>query len=117
MTESKIQSDFHKHVWNNYPLTRYLCFHIPNEAKRTGYAYMTAMGMVGGIPDYICNFPSGAYRSLYLEFKSADGKLSENQKKAQAALRFNSIRVEVVRTFEEALEIFKAYIIGTEYEK
>jgi hypothetical protein len=115
MSESKIQATFHKHVWNTYPKTRCLCYHIPNEARRTAYSNMIAMGMVPGIPDYHCNFPSGPFRSLYLEFKSEDGKLSEKQKNIHPILIKNFHRVEVVKSFEEALQIFLIYAHGTEY--
>lgn len=115
MTESQIQSIFHKHIWNTYKKTRFLCYHIPNQAKRTGYAFMIAMGMIPGIPDYHCNFPSGIYRSLYIEFKTEEGKLSTNQEKAHTELRANGHRVEIAKSFSEALEIFLDYAKGTEY--
>jgi hypothetical protein len=115
MSESKIQASFHKYIWNTYHKTRYLCYHIPNEARRTGYAYMIAMGMVPGIPDYHINIPSGEYRSLYQEFKSEDGKLSEKQIKVHNELRKNGHKVDVVRSFDEALKSFLDYAEGTEY--
>jgi hypothetical protein len=116
MSESSEQAKFHRIVWNNYPSSRYLCYHIPNEAKRTGYAFMIAMGMVPGIPDYHCNIPNIPYKSLYLEFKSEIGTLSENQKKAHSELIKKGHRVEVVRSFDEAIKIFTEYIKGTEHE-
>ncbi len=115
MSESKIQADFHKKLWNTYPKTRNLCYHIPNQAKRTGYAYMIAMGMVPGIPDYHCNFPSQGFNSLYIEFKTDTGKLSDKQIKVQADLRAAGHRVEVARSTEEGLNFFIDYAKGSEF--
>lgn len=115
MSEAKTQSIFHKTIWNDYPKTRYLCYHIPNEAKRTGYAYMIAMGMIPGIPDYHCNFPNKEFKSLYLEFKSETGVVSDKQKNVHAHLLRAGHRVEVVRSLKEAIEIFKIYVEESEF--
>lgn len=115
MTESAIQSKFHMHVWNIYKKTRYLCYHIPNEAKRTGYAYMIAMGMIPGIPDYHCNFPSGIYKSLYMEFKTETGIVSPKQKNVHDHLQANGHKVVIVRSFNEAIKEFTDYVQGSEY--
>lgn len=106
---------FHKTIWNDYPKTRFLCYHIPNEAKRTGYAYMVAIGMVPGIPDYHCNFPSQGFYSLYIEFKTSDGKVSDKQTKVHSELRAKGHRVEIARSAEEAFLIFKDYVKGSEF--
>lgn len=76
---------------------------------------MISMGMVAGIPDYHCNFPSQGFRSLYIEFKSDTGKLSANQEKVHPILRANFHKVEVASSFEEALKIFLEYAEGSEY--
>ncbi len=113
--EAKDQAAFHRWVWNTYPKTRYLCYHIPNEAKRTGYAYMISMGMIPGIPDYHCNFPSGIFHSLYIEFKTETGVVSDKQKNVHAHLRAAGHRVEVTRSYNEAIEIFQSYVQGSEF--
>lgn len=115
MTESQIQSNFHKYIWNTYPKTRFLCYHIPNESKRTGYAFMIAMGMIPGIPDYHCNFPSGEFKSLYIEFKKEGEEPKEKQLSVHKILRSHGHRVEVAHSFDEALKIFTEYAKETGY--
>ncbi len=115
MNEAKIQAAFHKHIWNTFPKTRYLCYHIPNEAKRTGYAYMIAMGMIPGIPDYKCDFPNSLWKSLYLEFKTETGVVSDKQKNVHTHLTKAGHRVEVVRSLKEAIDIFKDYVETSEF--
>jgi hypothetical protein len=115
MSEAKIQSDFHYYIWNNYKKTRYLCYHIPNEGFRKAQSQMIHEGLIPGMCDYICNFPSRGYKGLYIEFKIPGEKPGKNQVKAIDALRAHGFRVEVVFSFEEALKLFQTYAEGTEY--
>ncbi|MFS0736951.1 VRR-NUC domain-containing protein [Sphingomonas sp. 1P06PA] len=51
---------------------------IPNAAKRTRWAAQQAKreGMATGFPDVMCIWPGGI---AFVEFKSAKGRLSDNQ--------------------------------------
>lgn len=115
MTEAAIQSKFHKFLWNKHPKTRWLCYHIPNEAKRTGHSYMIAMGMIPGIPDYKVDFPASGFSSLFIEFKKHGEDPSPKQLEVHNILRKNNHKVEIARSVEEAYQIFLEYAKETEY--
>ncbi len=115
MSESSEQAKYHKYIWNAYPKTRWLCYHIPNEGQRRNNSQLIAMGLVPGTPDHHHNFPANGFNSLYIEFKLPGESLSEAQKKSHAALRKNNHRVEIAYTFNEALNFFLDYAKGTTY--
>jgi hypothetical protein len=85
-SEDKIQSDCFMWLWNNYPKTRGLLYHIRNggsvASAREG-AKFKAMGVVRGIPDLHMPIPCTSegtfYASLYIEMKTVKGKLSKEQ--------------------------------------
>ena len=84
MTEEyKIQCDFFKHVHDMSSIDkryRYI-FHIPNEGKRSLKSALTLkrMGLKNGVPDIFVSVPCGQYHGMYIEFKSAKGKLTTDQ--------------------------------------
>lgn len=55
--------------------------HIPNEGKRGPMAARDAkrLGLRAGVPDLFLALPRGDYAGLWVEMKSAKGKVSENQ--------------------------------------
>lgn len=59
-----------------------LLYHIPNGGKRNAIegARFKRMGVKPGVPDLFLPVPRGKYHGLYIELKSAKGRLSENQK-------------------------------------
>ena len=82
-------------------------YSVPNEAKRSQFVanQLKATGMKSGVPDLCFPYPNGEYASLYLEFKTAKGVVSANQKAYMKLLRVAKNRAEVVRSAEEALRV------------
>lgn len=105
MSEDSLLSLCHIWVFNNYPELRYCTWHIANERKQSKVqgAIMKSKGVVSGVPDYAINYDG---KTLYIEFKSDIGVLSESQKKVHLALKKQGFTVVVIRTFEE----FKIFI-------
>lgn len=100
MLEDTLLSKCHIFLWNNYPHLRYATWHIANERQTTARngAVLKAKGVLSGVPDYVINYKG---KTLYIEFKSEKGTVSENQKKVHEALRKQGFEVYIVRTFEQ----------------
>lgn len=88
--------------------------HSPNEGKRTPQEgnKLKRMGMSKGFPDLEICVPKNGFHGLYLEFKSGKGKLSPEQKEWGERLGEAGYKVAVVRSCNEAIEVFEAYMKG-----
>jgi len=107
--EDHIQANFHKWLNKNYPATRLLAYHIANEQTRQGIAQLVTMGLVSGIPDYHIAIARGCYHSMYIEFKSSTGNLSEMQKIIIPKLQEQGHYVVVCNNLDDAIAEFKKY--------
>lgn len=87
-------------------------FHIPNGGKRNPgeAAKFKAMGVRAGVPD-ICIIHRG--RSIFIELKTADGKVSKTQTEMMATLTLAGAVCTVCRSVDE-VEEFLAYEIELE---
>jgi hypothetical protein len=74
--EDQFSAATYQYINFNYPTLRRFLFHVPNEGSKSAKegAKLKAMGVVSGIPDYICVKPLFA-----LELKMPNGKLSKSQ--------------------------------------
>lgn len=89
-----------------------LAYAIPNGGKRNPKeaVRLKAEGVLSGIPDVCIAHPTSWYHGLYLEFKTAKGRTSQNQQDVIAQLRANGYRVDVVRSCEEAWQVLEEYL-------
>ena len=89
-----------------------LIFAVPNGGTRSKLeaARLKKEGLLKGIPDVIVAKRTNDYGGLYLEFKTAEGKLSPEQVIIHNKLTAEGYKVEVVRSCEDALAVFKEYI-------
>lgn len=76
----------------------------PAQAKRA-----KAQGMRPGIPDLCLPVPVGPYHGLYIEMKTEDGRLSEDQKDVTERLALNGYKVVVAYNPCEAKEAIRRY--------
>lgn len=79
----------------------------PAEAKN-----LKAAGVKPGVPDICLPVPRGKYHGLYIELKSAKGKLSEYQEKWISDLKGQGFRAVCCFGFEEARSIIMNYLFG-----
>ncbi len=122
-SEAKIQSDCFQWLWNTYPSTRRLCFHIPNGGLRSAREAATfkAMGVVAGIPDLCLAIASSSYdktysHALYIEIKTATGKTSPEQEACHIALKNADNAIAIVRSLEEFKQTVTTYLANTPYK-
>lgn len=109
-SEHQIQSAFIR--WMRVQHPSIICIAIPNAARRS-YALagrMKAEGMLAGTPDVFIARPNRIHGGLWLEFKSAKGRLSDDQMRMLADLNMAGYRVGVPRSFEEARELTIDYL-------
>ena len=90
-------------------------FSVPNGAHLSAIQakILKAEGMTSGVADVLFLHPSadGAYAGLAIEFKTAKGRQSENQKSFQAALEdVGCYCYAIVRSFEEFRELLTNYL-------
>lgn len=75
-----------------------LIFSCPNEFARAEAAAARKMGMLRGVSDIIVVMPD---RVLFIEFKSADGSQSLDQKRFQQKIERMGYTYAVVRTIKD----------------
>lgn len=98
----------------------FLLFSIPNGAVLAGNAQrraiqmarLKATGLRPGVPDLFLAVgkPSISAYGLYLEMKSAGGKLSDNQRAVITALRYGGYHCCVCFSADEAIRAITGYL-------
>lgn len=89
-----------------------MMFAIPNGGQRNivTATKLKAEGVKSGVPDIFLAYPSINYHGLFIEMKSAKGKVSDNQKEWIAGLFQNGYMCAVCYSFDEAKKIIEEYL-------
>jgi hypothetical protein len=112
-TESDIQTEFFlkvRLVIKDIPDK--LLYHVPNgeaRERRTG-SKLKRMGVVRGIPDVILAMPNKCYHSLYIEFKSCEGKQSKEQMEFQKQAEKAGSRYVICQSAYDAIREIEEYL-------
>lgn len=88
---------------------------IPNgggRSKREG-GRLKAEGVRKGVPDIFCAVPRGSFHGLYIEMKSEDGRVSEEQDEWLLVSRQLGYAGSVCRSSDEAFSLWKTYVEGS----
>lgn len=96
LSEARIQANIFQYIWNNYPETRRLFFHIPNGGKRpiVEASHFKAMGVIAGIPDMFLAIPRKDYAGYFIEVKKEGENPTDQQKEIHERLRYAGYKVE-----------------------
>ena len=109
--------------WKGY-LERYVIAAIPNGAKLPWFRNKKGQrvapqakkllreGLLPGFPDVGCFIPKGKTAGMFLEFKYAKNKCSDEQLKIHKLLRSAGYTVVVVWSSEEAINALERYLNG-----
>lgn len=91
-----------------------LLFHIPNGGKRNAReaARFKQMGVKPGVPDIFLPIARGRFHGLFIEMKSPNGRLSDNQRKWLETLNRKGYACCVCFGFEEAQNDILRYLEG-----
>jgi len=113
-SESDIQKALFQHLKfyeNKYPEIK-LLFHIPNGGTRNVLEAVSfkAEGVKSGVPDLFLPVARKGYNGLFIEMKSKEGKLSENQQKWLAELYKNNYKIIISDSDKIVLNIIIDYL-------
>lgn len=113
MKESDLQKSAMRYIRLAYP--NVISFHVANEgisgAKGRVYgAKMKAMGVLAGVSDIHILEPTKDYCGLFIELKTAKGRVSDSQKLFIERLRSKGYRAEVCRSFDEVQSLVDSYL-------
>ena len=108
-TEHNLQVACVKWFKLQYPRHQLLIFSVPNGGTRDKREAVTLKreGLLAGVSDLIISIPSEKNHGLYVEFKSAKGRQSPEQKRFQLAVESQGYRYVVIRKFETFVSIVK----------
>lgn len=108
MSESKIQSDCVKWLWNEYPETRGCFFAINNNSEHVARAMQRkAIGLVKGVSDTIFLWKSKTY---LIEFKTDTGRQSQEQKRWETVVINQGFRYFIIRSLEEFKQLMSSIL-------
>ncbi len=115
LSEIQIQAKVFKEIWNTYPETRNMLFHVPNGGSRNKIEGMQlkASGVIAGIPDILFIWNCILYA---IEIKTTSGVLSDVQKKIHQIWRTNGINTYICYGYDETLKIITDIINGRNME-
>jgi VRR-NUC domain len=99
-------------TWVRYAYPKLMLFSIPNGGKRSKAVAgkMKAEGVISGIPDILVAKQSNGYPALFIEMKSAKGRMSDTQKDIKIRLEAEGYKVEVCYSFDEARQVLNNYL-------
>lgn len=89
-----------------------LAYAVPNGGSRHPIeaARLKATGVKAGVPDVHLPVPRGPHAGLWIEFKSAAGRLSPEQQAWRSLLQSQGHIVVVCRQVDDALAVVQRYL-------
>lgn len=114
-SEDQIQAQVFREIWNEFPETRYMLFHVPNGGTRNEREGMKlkSMGVLPGISDLLFIWKQSIFA---IEVKTELGSLSTNQKKVHQIWRANGINTYICFGYEETKKTIVDIIYGRNME-
>lgn len=112
--EAQIQTEFFKQVRILFPkLPSKLLFAVPNGGSRNiiEARNMKLQGVISGVADVILLIPKKGYASLCLEFKTAKGWQSDEQKEFQRQVEACGSKYVIVRSVVQGIKIIRKYLV------
>ena len=116
MTEAQEQATLFRwaaqpSIRGRYPELK-LLHHVKNETKEGAaqVAIDRARGVRKGVPDLCLPVARGGYHGLYIEMKTAKGRLSTEQEWWLKELNGQQYRAVMCRGWEEAVKVLEEYL-------
>jgi predicted RNA-binding Zn-ribbon protein involved in translation (DUF1610 family) len=111
--EARMQTEFFNQVPIFFPkLPSKLLFSCPNGGSRNiiEAKNLKAQGVKSGVTDVLLLIPKKGYANLCLEFKTAKGRQSDDQKEFQRQIEGAGGKYMIVRSVKQAIESMKEYL-------
>lgn len=98
------------------PSLKYLVMHIPNEGKRSPQYgnRLKSLGLTAGVWDIFIASARHGFIGAWIELKSADGKLTPNQKEFGEVMTDAGYYTAVCKSIEDTINIIKWYMFECE---
>jgi len=95
-----------------YDIPEILLFSIPNGGRRDPLAmiFLKREGLRNGVPDLFLSVPRGHWHGLYVEMKTATGRVRDEQHEFIESARVNNYVAFVCRSAEDAKAIIERYL-------
>lgn len=89
---------------------------IPNGGGRSKAeaGRLKAEGVMKGVSDIFCAMPQGSFHGLYIEMKSPEGRVSDEQDAWLSESRALGYAGAVCRSADEAFDLWRTYNAGSE---
>lgn len=113
--EERMQIEFFNQVPLFFPkLPDRLLFAVPNGGSRNiiEAANLKKQGVKRGVADVILLIPKKGYASLCIEFKTAKGRQTDEQKEFHRQAEMCGSKYVVVRSVKQAIEEVRGYLEG-----
>lgn len=96
-----------------------LLYHVPNERRCTPQQgrQLKLMGVRAGVPDLCLPVARGEFHGMFLEMKTAGGRVSENQKQWLENLTAQGYFCRVCYSWAEAVTALETYLTGETEER
>lgn len=114
--ESQIQQQCVKWFRLQYADLALLLFAVPNGGARNKLeaGIMKGEGVTAGVADMLFLFPNAEHHGLCIEFKTPKGRQQDSQKRFQRKVEAFGYRYEIVRSFEEFVNLIRNYLSKVE---
>jgi len=111
-SEHQIQKAFFEWLRVKYPAVEDLTWATPNAGKRSLLVAMRmkSEGLKPGVPDVFMAWPRGQWHGMFIEFKSKNGRLTDNQEFFINTLAQYGYYTTVVYSLDEAMEQVEWYL-------
>ena len=95
-----------------YGIPERLLFSIPNGGRRDPLAmvFLKREGLRPGVPDLFLSVPRGHWHGLYVEMKTATGRVRDEQHEFIESVRVNNYAAFVCRSADDAKAIIERYL-------
>lgn len=114
MLEHEIQSACIRWFRYSYPTLKWHLWAIPNGAYKSKLTAgkFKEEGLLSGVSDLMLSLPrqSTGEHGLFIELKTAKGKVSETQKEFMKHQKEVGYRCEVIRSLEEFINLIEDYL-------
>lgn len=111
--EERMQIEFFEKVPLFFPaLPDKLLHAIPNGGSRhiVEATNLKRQGVKAGVADVVLQIPKKGYASLCMEFKTAKGIQSNEQKEYQRQAEMAGNKYVIIRSVEQAIKVMKQYL-------
>ena len=116
LTPTEDQEQITVFNWIAYSKAKYpelaFCFHVPNGGSRNVIeaAKLKRMGVLAGVPDIHLPVPSKGFNALYIELKTATGRVTKEQAKFGEFITNQGGLWVVCRGAQAAIKQIKDYL-------